>query len=296
FEYAVCPGANTRSWTLAEHTWAFDRLKELKDARPGGKPFGVRVEGFANNAGVNRDVEAARSRSLTPHLCWDGSAGVHTLDTAGLTAFAKKYPGCVYSGPNEPDLDRGTKKAWPAAQYVAFCKQLYDTVKAADPTAVVLYGELWKGQLPAGVTTWDQKDPAKYLRPFITEFIAAGMPADAICHHSYDDPADIKLWWNMWGWWYEGGIYGTGTGKTFSEMLKAAGWTKPIMDTESGSQVNSGQAGKITRLLDFTKTGPSDATTIYSFYNNGDGYPIADKATLTVNAGYTAFKTFMASA
>ena len=122
------------------------------------------------------------------------------------------------TGPNEPDLDRQTKVHWTPAPLAAFQKQIYDQVKAVDPSILVGSPAFWK--------TWlvpTEKDPWPLSRAKLQEFIVeicklksntGGPIVDFWAFHGYDDPA-VHATYNIWSWWFPDGKFAAGSTMTW---------------------------------------------------------------------------------
>jgi hypothetical protein len=182
---------------------ASDRGFELSEAQAvaNAHPLVGRVDSTPGNQGqVDAWVADALPRNIVPLLVLFGTTG--PLTAAQCSAFAgaqaTKWKGRVrlYEVANEPDLH-----GWTPEAYTDCLKGAYAAIVAADATAIVIAGALWK---------WDGgPSPKPYVSPgvggtieWVTRMYAAGAHGHfhALSLHLYDDPDTRAPAWNIWDW------------------------------------------------------------------------------------------------
>jgi len=168
--------------------------------------------------------------------------------------------------------------------------QIYNSVKAGDPNALIGMGGLWKGS-PNAFDSW---------QPYIKSMIArARGHFDFATGHFYDDPTKASVStasWNIWTWWLK--KYGAHVGQTAEDLFAAAGINVPIVNDESGpphvtdqATINQGFVNQFKMATD----GSVDTAVVYPAEPDVPGYPPLFNADGTPTPAVAALHDYLAS-
>lgn len=243
-------------WVRIDFVWAYVETSQ--------DHFDWRIYDAIATEARKRNIEVFASLAYTPQWATQGPFFLGVPDNSADWAdfcfrAAKRYKGQIrwWGLWNEPNLDHfwaGTRQ-----QYIdVILKRGADAIHAGNPDARVGGPEL-------AHLTADDADWYDWLRDSLLQ---AGDKLDFVTHHAYDTDGPKDVARKLAGKTLFGdrpGLWDT-VNPTLEEVLRNAGWSKPVWLTETGWETDvvgdAKQAEYLSGLLDEWLTGRSGRTWI----------------------------------
>jgi hypothetical protein len=204
---------------------------------------------YSHSAADIAHAQDCHDRGMVPIMILFSKTGTMPGDAAAY--WKGRLPSRRYELWNEPDLNGG----WTPDTWAAWAAGVANQIKAADPQA-----EVWGPGIHKG-----GDDPSKRAQEWAKAIVAHKVKLDVFSVHYADDDPN---WNNPLNGWHMTFPYGDfPAGYTVREILDANGYAYvKIASSESHAfyiEGAAGQAAKVTKFLNYVKSGKLYAVMIY---------------------------------